>query len=47
MENPQADSLKGYLEKYRSTQSSTAELAPSPYFGGQIVAGGWSERGSL
>jgi tetratricopeptide (TPR) repeat protein len=40
MDNPQADSLKGYLDKYRAGQSSAAELAPSPFFGGQIVAGG-------
>ncbi len=45
MENPQADSLKGYLEKYQAEQSSAAELGSSPFLGGQIVASGWSEHG--
>jgi len=46
MENPQADSLKGYLEKYRGGQSTAPEPGSSHFFGGQIVASAWSEHES-
>ncbi len=54
MENPQVDWLESQLQKYRRGETGTpmAAVAPAagasaPYFGGQIVTGGWTDQGSM